>query len=429
LIAERILPLTLLARLRRLVVAQASRSLTVSVLTLAIAQSAVAETFSQYCISSTKQTITKPKPQETLLEAALPQPVTKAQQNRTFNIAVDEFNNLTLLLKFADNSEPVGEITLPEEGGIITDLILGKDNWLWVDRTVADYLIEVKFQGKTSYFNPPKELPELHTEPCSVIKRVLNKCQVERNSYYSTVLNRAFVSGYPHQGWGRKKYRHLEFISGEEKSVPKALAKADFVADVPQWHGALFREPSGEALLYDGKAVTNVSDDFLRLEEGDKFKDWEVQTTLNGRIFLGKFFGRFPDDPLFLLEPQQQPHLKPIYLPSELEYGWLRLFTVPSDRESNLWIITDNKILTEVNQKIQIVAYIPESSSISHPNSVEQLADGTISLIIKNETSNSSSNYFLRKFSSPEECEIMFKPTVAHNVNKDSEDDWLESSK
>jgi hypothetical protein len=131
---------------------------------------------------------------------------------------------------------------------------------------------------------------------------------------------------------------------------------------------------------------------------------------MSGRNFLGKFFGRFPDDPLFLLEPQKKPYFKPIYLPSQLEYGWLRLFTMPSDPQSNLWIITDNKILTEVNQKIQIVAYLPDSSSISHPNSVEQLADGTILLIIKNETSNSANNYFLRKFSSPEECEIMFKP-------------------
>jgi hypothetical protein len=386
------------------------RSLLAILIILATTQSAVAETFGQYCISSKKQTTAKPEPQETLLEAALPPPVTRAQQNRTFTIAVDELNNLKLLLKLADNSEPVGEITLPEEGGIIVDLILGKDNWLWVDRTVADYLIEVKFQGSTAYFNPPKELPELHTEPCSVIKKILRKCEIPRNSHYSTTLSRAFASGYPHQGWGRKKYQHFEFISGEEKPVPEALAKADFVADIPQWQGALFQEPSGEALLYDGTTVTNISDSFLSLEGGKKFKDWDVQTTLSGRIFLGKFFGRFPDDPLFLLEPQKKPYFKPIYLPSQLEYGWLRLFTMPSDPQSNLWIITDNKILTEVNQKIQIVAYLPDSSSISHPNSVEQLADGTILLIIKNETSNSANNYFLRKFSSPEECEIMFKP-------------------
>lgn len=390
--------------------ANVRRSLLTILITLATTQSAVAEAFGQYCISSKKQITGKPEPQETLLEAALPQSVTQIQQNQTFTIAVDEFNNLALLLKFANNSKPVSEITLLGEGGIIVDLILGKDNWLWVDRTVTDYLIEVKFQGKTSYFDSPKELPELHTEPCSIIKRVLNKCQVERNSYYSTTLNRAFVSGYPHQGWGRKKYQHLEFISGKEKPVPEALAKADFVADIPQWHGALFREPSGEALLYDGNTVANVSDSFLNLQKGDKFQDWEVKTTLSGRIFLGKFFGRFPNTPLFLLEPKKKPNFKPIYLPSELERGWLNVFTMPSDSQSNLWIITDNKILTEVNQKIQIVTYLPNSSSIPHPNSVEQLADGTISLIIKNQTSNSSKNYFLRKFSSPEECEIMFKP-------------------
>jgi hypothetical protein len=410
LIADQILPLTLLARLRQLSATQAWRSLTVLVFTLAMTQSLVAETFDQYCISSKKQTTAKPEPQETLREAGLPPPVTRAQQNQTFTIAVDELNNLKLLLKLADNSEPVGEITLPGEGGIIVDLILGKDNWLWVDRTVADYLIEVKFQGSTAYFNPPKELPELHTEPCSVIKKILRKCEIPRNSHYSTTLSRAFASGYPHQGWGRKKYRHLEFILGEEKPVPEALAKADFVADIPQWQGALFQEPSGEALLYDGTTVTNISDSFLSLEGGKKFKDWDVQTTLSGRIFLGKFFGRFPDDPLFLLEPQKKPYFKPIYLPSQLEKGWLKVFTMPSDTQSNLWIITGNRILTEVNQKIQIVANIPASFIIHNYDSVEQLADGTISLIIKNETSNSASKYFLRKFSSPEECEIMFKP-------------------
>ncbi|MGL4881887.1 MAG: hypothetical protein ACRC8K_12600 [Waterburya sp.] len=387
------------------------RSLITILITLATTQSAFAETFSQYCISQKRETSIQKKSPESSLTEDLPPPVTLSQNNQTFTIAVDPINNLKLLLQPENKQQTTEEITLPvDEGGSIVNLVLGKDNWLWVDRTVIDYLIEVKVKGETAYFNPPKELPELHTEPCSVIKKILRKCEIPRNSYYSTTLSRAFASGYPHQGWGRKKYRHFEFISGEEKPVPEALAKADFVADVPQWHGALFREPSGEALLYDGTTVTNVSDDFLELEQGETFQDWEVETTLSGRTFLGKFFGRFPDEPLFLLEPQKKPYLKPIYLPSQLEKGWLKVFTMPSDPQSNLWIITGNRILTEVNQKIQIVANIPASSIIHNYDSVEQLADGTISLIIKNEISNSASNYFLRKFSSPEECEIMFKP-------------------
>ncbi|MGL5794314.1 MAG: hypothetical protein ACRC06_07870 [Waterburya sp.] len=391
--------------------ASVRRSLLTILITLATTQTAVAETFSQYCISQKRETNVSKKLQESSLIEDLPPPVTLLQNDQTFTIAVDPTNNLTLLLQPENKQQTTEEIALPvEEGGSIVKLVLGKDNWLWVDRTVIDYLIEVKVKGKTAYFNPPIELPELHTEPCSLIKKILRKCEIPRNSDYSPTLNRAFVSGYRHQGWGRKKYRHFEFILGEEKPVPEALAKADFVADIPQWHGALFREPSGEALVYDGTTITNVSDGFLRLEGGDKFKDWDVQTTLSGRSFLGKFFDRFPDDPLFLLEAQKKPHFKPIYLPSQLEYGWLKVFTMPSDPQSNLWIITKNKILTEVNQKIKIVANIPASSNIYDPDSVRQLADGTILFIIKNETIKSSSNYFLRKFSSPEDCDIMFKP-------------------
>jgi hypothetical protein len=386
------------------------RSLLTLVIILATTQSAIAETFSQYCISQTRETDTQKKLPESLFTEDLPSPVTLSHHDQTFTVAVDPLHNLKLLLQSKNKQQNTEEIILPsDEGGSIINLA-GKDNWIWVDRTVIDYLIEVKVKGETAYFEPPIELSELHTQPCSVIKKILGKCEVQRNSDYSPTLNRAFASGYRHQGWGRKKYQHFEFISGEETPVPKALAKANFVADVPQWYGVVFREPSGEALFYDGKTVTNVSDDFLQLKSGKEFQDWEAQTTLSGRIFLGKFFGRFPDDPLFLLEPKKKSSFKPIYLPSEFKYGWLKVFTMPSDPQSKLWIITGNRILTEINQKIEVVVNIPASSAIYSYDSVEQLADGTISLIIKNKTSNSSNNYFLRKFSSSNTCEIMFKP-------------------
>jgi hypothetical protein len=431
------LPLILLLRLGRLDVAYAllahtrlscgyatrlscgyaTRTLTVLILTLVMSKNAVAETFEQYCLTQNKTNVTKQELQKVLLAEETPEPVTLSQQNQTFTINVDPLNNLKLLLQSGNPKKTIEEIILPQEGGDIVN-ILGKDNWLWIDRTVTDYLIEVKPQGESAYFNPPKELPELYIEPCSLIKQIFNKCEFERNSYYSTTLNRAFVSGYRHHGWRQRRYIHLQFISGEEKAVPESLAKANFIADIPQWHGVLFQNPSGEALLYDGKTVTNISDDFLQLESGDKFQDWEVQKTLSGKTFIGQFVQRSTDDPLFLLELTEKPGFKPIDLPSELTNKWFKVFTMSSDSQSNLLIITRNKILTQVNQEIQTVATMPTSLFVYNPASVGQLADGTIVLTLKNKTSNSLNNYFLQKSSSSDNCEIMLKlSTIRSSLN------------
>lgn len=368
-------------------------------------------TNTQYCVSSLHKNSTKLNIKNTLMEieTALPQPVTIKQQDKTYNVSVEHLDNLKLIIKLEQERDPVAEIILPEKGGEIINIVSDQKNWLWVDRTVIDYLVEVKFQNHKPYFNPPKELPELHTQPCSVIKRILQQCQVARNSNYSKILNRVFASGYYHQGWGRKRYLHFEFISGIQKPVPKSLAKAHFVGDVPFWRGAVFQEPSGAIFFYDGVVVKEISDNFARQLKGEIIKDAEIQTTSSGRIFLGKFNERGVKDlPFFLELKNEKFRIKPLFLPLEFKEKWLKVFTIQSNLSANLWIFGGNKIFREINNKIQTIATLPNGNFFHSPNFLKQLPDGTISLITGNPNNNNLKNSLLIQYSSLDDCDITF---------------------
>ena len=388
-----------------------TQSLMVLVTTLAITQSVLAESLEGYCISKVEPKAGK-KSQAALLEEEPPPSVTVSRNDETFTIVVADTNPRELLLKREGETEAIDQIMLPPDEGKIVNLILGKDNWLWIDRNGPDYMMEVSFTGGAANFNSPKQLPELYSQPCHAIKRFFNRCEGKINSYYSATLSRAFVSGYRRKSWGKKNYIHMEVISGEEQPVPELLAKTNFVADIPQWNGVLFQNPSGEALFYDGFTVTDLSEDFLNLEGGENFQDWDIQPTLGTRTFIGKSFNRYEDDPLFLMELKAEPGFKPIYLPQQLnKRQWFKLLMMPDDSQSTVWIITRKKILAAIGQGIKTVIALPPSSKpmdifIDGAKSIEQFADGQILFEVYNYTLKSSQSYLLRQASPTVNCEM-----------------------
>ncbi|WP_019504385.1 hypothetical protein [Pleurocapsa sp. PCC 7319] len=388
-----------------------ARPLIIFVTTLAITPSAFAESLEEYCLSQIEQNKKSPEPLTSLLEDEPPPKINVSRNGAVFTIAVNDDNHRELFLIREGETEAIDQLILPPEGGTIANLILGQDNWLWIDGNVADYMLEVSFKERAAYFNPPMELPELYSQPCHTIKRLLNRCEGKRNSNYSETLSRSFVSGYRRKSWGKKNYIHLQVISGEEQPVPELLAQTSFVADVPEWNGALFRHSSGEALLYDGVTVTNLSDDFLKLEEGENFQDWDLQHTLGKRTFIGKFSQRSPDDPLLLMELEAEPGFKPIYLPKDLKYQWFELLMMPDDVQSPLWIISRKMILAEIEQSFKTVIRLPPSTSmdtfIDGAKSIEQLADGKILFEVYNYTLKSTKNYLLSQASSKAKCEMV----------------------
>lgn len=372
--------------------------------TLIFSQTVLAESFGEYCVSKAKQTDVK---QQVALLQKSPE-VSFSRNGVTYRVIVDESIQRQLLLEQEGKSSAIDQMTLAPEGGYINHLVMGQDNWLWIDRNVIDYLMLIKFQNQKAYFDSPIQLPELSSKPCHLIRRLLKRC--EKGEYnYSPSLNRVFVSGYPKQMWGKKKYTHLEYVSGQERPVPELLEKAVFIADVPEWHGAIFRDHSGEALFYDGVDVVNISQAFLGLAEGEKFQDWDVQKTLSGRTFLGKFIERSSNDPLLLMELKAKPGLTPVYLPEDFPDRWLEVFTMPNDPKSKLWIMTRSKIGAEIDHKIQTTVKLSSSSTIKrptldHPLATEQSGGSTVSFTVKKNSSKSIINYFLRRSSPGVDC-------------------------
>ena len=377
---------------------------------LLFSQNVLAQSFAGYCISATNETNLEPKRQATLSSKKQNLSLSVSNGDRSYQISVDPTNKRKVLLRSENQQKPLDKMILSQDGGQIKNLILGEDNWLWIDRYAIDYLMKINFSAQSAYFESPIKLPELSSEPCHLLRRLFEKCQHGQYSYSSS-LNRVFVSGYPIKSWRKQKYIHLEFISGNKHPVPESLQEALFMADIPQWNGALFKLPSGEALFYDGVTVTNLSDDFIKLEEGENFQEWNLQQTLGKRTFIGKFSQRSPEDPLLLMELEAEPGFKPIYLPKDLKYQWFKLLMMPDDAQSTLWIISRKMILAEIEQSFKTVIRLPPSTSmdtfIDGAKSIKQLADGKILFEVYNYTLKSTKGYLLSQVSSEAQCETV----------------------
>ncbi len=377
---------------------------------LLFSQSVVAQSFSGYCISQ-KNNNPEEKKQPRLLLDESSSPITVTRNDRIYAISVDNINQRKLLLKRAGEQSVISQTTLSQEGGQINNLILGEDNWLWIDRNAIDYIMKINFAEQSASFDPAIKLPELSAQPCHFFRRLFKKCRQGEYSYSSS-LNRVFVSGYPTKSWRKQIYLHWEFVSGDKKSVPESLVEATFIADISEWNGALFQGKSGEALFYDGTKVINLSQDFLRLQNGKKFQNWDIRKTAGGRSFLGKFVGRTNNEPLFLMELKSTPGLKPVYLPKGFNSKWLELVTFPQDPKKILWIFARKAIFAEVKRKVQTIVRLPQFYFIKRlkPGSLsssQQNNSNSVLFTVGKDKTKSTTDYLLLATSADADCETV----------------------
>lgn len=392
---------------------------------LLFSQSVVAQSFEGYCVTQKSEEELAAIKATSLLQA-IPEPkVTVTKSDREYTISIDPNNRKKLLLTQAGQKEPVAQMTLAQEGGQIVDLDLGDNDWLWIDRNAVDYVMKVNLASNTPYFELPTKLPELSAQPCHFLRRLFKKCH-PGNYSYSSSLGRVFIGGYPTTSWRKRNYLHLESIEGEQKAVPESLTEARFITDVPEWNGALFRQPSGEALFYNGDFVIDLSQDFLKLNNGKKFKDWDIRRTAGGRSFLGKFTGRTNNEPLFLMELDSKPGLMPVYLPEDLNDKWLEPFTFSEDPEHTLFIITRKAIFAEVGRKIQTVVNLPSSFAIKKLkeedlNYIAQQDNKFILFKVRTNQTKLSTSYLLQGIVGTDKCDTVInfdKPITLKNNSK-----------
>ena len=283
--------------------------------------------------------------------------------------------------------------------------------------------MKINFSEQTPRFESLIKLPELSAEPCHLLRRIFKKCHTGEYNY-SPSLDSIFVSGYPKKSWGKQNYVNLKFVQGKKLPVPELLEEATFIADVPEWNGALFRQPSGEALLYDGVKVINLSSDFLRLQNGKSFQNWEIRETAGGRKFIGKFSSRSSKDPQFLMELNAKPGFKPIYLPEDFDQGWLEIFTFSQDPELPLWIITRNILFAEINRRVQTLVRLPSSSfvqrrSLKSLDYDKQNGENVIPFVVRQDEAKSVTNYLLREISDDANCETILdfnQPIILNKI-------------
>ena len=369
--------------------------------TLLFSQNVLAESFRGYCISFEEDETIAEQAEEMLLESEPSVAIVVTKNNKKYTISLDEKNQKQLILEQEGEQIEIDRITLAPEGGKIRDVVLGQDDWLWIDRNAIDYIIKVNFVGETANFDPPIRLPELSDQPCHLFKNWFGKCRPGEYNY-SYSLNRIFASGYPKQSWSKQSYIHSEFVAGEEKAVPEVLKEAMFVADIPQWKGVLFRNTAGEALFYDGNTVIDLSEDFLKLNNSENFLEWDVKKTASGRTFIGKFAQRTDEDALFLMELTDKPGFKPVYLPEDLNSGWLELFSLSEDPNSLLWILSRKVILSEVDRRIQTLVALPSFSTIQklkidELRELQESDESTIPFSVQQENSEITTKYVLRE--------------------------------
>lgn len=363
---------------------------------VSIVPCAIAIPLDEYCISQVGQR----KKLDSNWSADKLARVTIPIDGKLFHAIAASHNRL--LLMRGEDETPIAQMHAPQDYGGIKNLILGKDGWLWIDGDQIDYTAQLNLDDTLPTIGSPIVFPELYVKPCSSFGRFFDNCVRITNFYYSATLDRTFVIGHRPTFLGRPNLAAFEMSAGKAKLLPAKASSARFVADIPMLNGVLLKGSSGKALFYDGVTVTNLLSDFPKRSARRRLPDWRMKSTLGGRTFLESVGSRSKGSPL-LMELKAGPRLTPISVPKELENTWLDLFTLPND--PRLWGVTRNSILIEVKDSLRTVVTLPESYYIDIPN--WQSVDGSIAFVVKNKTTDSSTDHFLKHASSTAECKVI----------------------
>jgi hypothetical protein len=198
-----------------------------------------------------------------------------------------------------------------------------------------------------------------------------------------------------------------EVIADEVEILPEDLQGARFMAELPRLKGVLFKGTSGEALFYDGVTVINLFSNYPIPFAKNSWEKWGVSSTQNPeRTFLRQIISS-PETPL-LAELKAGPQLIPISVPKELAKTWLSLFTLSDD--PRLWGVTRHSLLTEVEGNLRTIVTVPEPYFIEGPAGIVQTPNKSISFVLHNKDTDSSTDYFLRHASPSAQCKITLNP-------------------
>jgi hypothetical protein len=306
-----------------------------------------------------------------------------------------------LLLMRKEGAAPLAEVRAQQyEYGKISSLALGEDGWLWIDGDETDYMALLDLNRKPPTLGRPVALPYLAYEPCSIWQHFWEECR-RAQGIYSATLDRAFITGHRVTFLGQPDLVSIEMRSGKAKLLPAKAQGARIIDDVPKLNGVLLRGSSGEALFYDGVAVTTLLPGSPDRSTGSELPTWRVESTLGGkRIFLTDV-GLSKSRP-FLVELKAGPMLTPISIPKELANSWLSLFTLPNN--PRIWGVTRHDVVAEVKGGLQTVVTVPDSSFIDGPAGVLQAPDGSIAFVVRNAITGSSTDYFLVRASQTDKC-------------------------
>ncbi|NJR65182.1 MAG: hypothetical protein HC772_07435 [Leptolyngbyaceae cyanobacterium CRU_2_3] len=286
----------------------------------------------------------------------------------------------------------------------IRSLVLGKDDWLWIDGSEIDYMSKLDRSGSTPKLGLPVALPKLCRTPYPLLLDFLFGCD-RAQGVYSTTLDRAFIKGHQVTLLGQPDLISYEIIAGEAKRLPAKLNDNRFIADLPKLNGVLLRGAAGEALFYDGAVFTNLLAglDSEGLAVRSDPTHWRLESKFTERTFLTNL-GSSGDDMPFLLELKAGPRLIPISIPYEIAnkpFPRVKLFKLPND--SRPWVVSDHSILAEVAGDLRTVARVPAPSSIK-TGFAWQESDGTISFTVNNGSAGADIQYMLAPTSLTRPC-------------------------
>lgn len=252
----------------------------------------------------------------------------------------------------------------------------------------------------------PVAVPELYEKPCSFWHRFWLECK-RVQGFYSSVLERAFITGHCPTLFGWADLVSLEMVAGEVKPLPAKAQGVSLYSQVPKLQGVLFEGPSKELFFYNGVTFTTLLPGYPEAPQNSQIPffqlaNWNrVYRTRDGRFFLMNF--SLSKSLPWLMELKSGQTLRPIAISQELAKGNLSLYTFPKD--SRLWGLKRHSLVTEVEGSLRTVVTIPEPFRISGTKS--QAPDGTISFIVGNGKTGTETNYFLRRVLSTHKCRIV----------------------
>jgi hypothetical protein len=380
---------------------RASDLMVVVVVILMVVPPLLAEPLDTYCISKQGQR-QEPKPAPPADEPAR---VTFDIDGEPFHIVAPGGDRLLLLR--GEDTTPLAQVRAPQyEFGGIESLTLVEGSWLWIDGGETDYMAPLDLDRKPPTLGRPVSLPELYREPCSFWLHLWG-CSLLAQGTYSATLDRVFITGHRITFWGGPALVTFEIVAGKAKLLPKKAQGARLIHEVPKLNGVLLRGPFGEALFYDGVAVTTLLAGSPDRSTGSA---WRVGSTLGGkRIFLTDA-GLLKSHP-FLVELKPGPILTPISIPEEFANSWLSLLTLPNN--PRLWGVTRHSVVAEVEGGLQTVVAVPAPSFIDGPGGpagVWQAPDGSIAFVVRNAITGSSTDYFLVRASQTNKCKASLNP-------------------